>query len=124
MNDTDRLLSELILYVRTSAAVAVRPIANEIIDSIEKAKVYSNLDGKTTQSKIESATGVSQQTISDWIKLFVLKGLAAEPNSYYTNHKALFTSDELGIDINSRKQRKQNARTTTDVQKTARNLVK
>lgn len=118
MNDTDRLLSELILYVRTSAAVAVRPIANEIIDSIEKAKVYSNLDGKTTQSKIESATGVSQQTISDWIKLFVLKGLAAEPNSYYTNHKALFTSDELGIDINSRKQRKQNARTTTDVQKT------
>lgn len=107
MSETERLLSELLLYFRMTAASSARTIAPQILDTSEKADVYSRLDGKTAQSKIESATGVQQRTVSNWIGLFISKGLVSAPNPYSNNHKALFTLDELGIDISALKKKKQ-----------------
>ena len=118
MSETDRLLSELILYTRMSAIPPARQVANSVIDSYEKAIVYSKLDGKTTQSKIETDTGVRQSTISDWAKLYVRNRLASEPSNHYPNHKALFTLEELGIDANSLKKRQKTTQEVQDLQST------
>ena len=105
MSETDRLISELILYIKISALPSARQLADSVIDSFEKATVYSKLDGKTPQSRIELDTGIRQSTISDWAKLFVRNRLVAEPSGYFANYKALFTLEELGIDINSLKKK-------------------
>lgn len=111
MSETDRLLSELILYTRMGAVASARQMASSTIDTYEKALVYSKLDGKSTQSKIEAETGIRQSTISDWARLFVRNRLAAEPSNYYPTHKALFTLEELGIDINSLKKKSKTNKT-------------
>ena len=106
MSETDRLLSELLLYVRTTAAAAVRPTAGNILDTYEKALIYSKLDGRTTQAKLETLSGVPQRTISDWLEAFVRTGLVSNPNAAYTSHKALYSLDELGINISILKRKR------------------
>jgi len=121
MSETEKLLSELIIYVRGSAAAAARPIAAKVLDSYEKAIVYSKLDGKTSQPKIEAATSVPQRTISDWLGLFVRAGLASEPSKYFASHKALFSLEELNIDLTSlRKKRKPSAVEVTTLEAATR----
>jgi len=100
------MLNDIRAYIRITAASASKPVAAKVLDSQEKAIVYSKLDGKTSQPKIADNTGVPQRTISEWLSLFVESGLASEPDEFYQNHKALFTLRELGIDLASLKRRK------------------
>jgi len=77
------------------------------------------LDGKTSQSKIDSATGVAQTTISDWLAIFVKEGLASPPDEYYPSHRALFTLQELGIDLAALKKRtKKSSKTSSKATQT------
>lgn len=105
MNETDVILNDIRAYLRISAAAAARPVAAKTLDVQEKALVYSKLDGKTPQTKIASMTGITQTTISDWANEFVAAGLASTPNEYVTAHRALFSLNELGIDISALKKR-------------------
>jgi hypothetical protein len=106
MSETERLLNDIRAYLRISAAAASRVVAKTSLDIYEKALVYSKLDGKTSQSKIENDTKVAQTTISGWLAEFVQAGLAAPPDQYNPSHKALFTLRELGIDLGMLKKRK------------------
>lgn len=105
MNETDVILNDIRAYLRISAAAAARPVAAKTLDLQEKALAYSKMDGKTPQSKIESTTGIPQQTISRWADEFVSAGLASAPNEYVTAHRALFSLNELGIDVSALKKR-------------------
>jgi hypothetical protein len=78
-----------------------------LLDTQEKALVYSKMDGNTPQLKIESATGVIQPTISRWADDFVAAGMASPPNEYYPAHRALFSLSERGISISALKKRNQ-----------------
>jgi len=88
-----------------SAAAASRPIASKVIDTQEKAIVYSKLDGKTSQQKISDVTKVAQKTISNWDEEFVRAGLAMPPDEYYPSHRALFSLAELDINVSVLKKR-------------------
>ena len=104
-NKTDRILNDIRSYLRMSAAAASRPIASKVIDTQEKAIVYSKLDGKTSQQKISDVTKVAQKTISNWDEEFVRAGLAMPPDEYYPSHRALFSLAELDINVSVLKKR-------------------
>jgi hypothetical protein len=106
MSETERLLNDIRAYIRISAAAALRVVAKTSLDIYEKALVYSKLDGKTSQTKIETDTKVPQTTISVWLAGFVQAGLTSPPDQYNSSHKALFTLQELGIDLGMLKRRK------------------
>lgn len=105
MSETEKLLNDIRAYLRISAAAASRATAKGVLDTYEKALVYSKLDGKTAQTKIEADTKVPQPTISVWLTGFVQAGLVAPPDQYNTSHRALFTLQELGIELGMLKKR-------------------
>src|SRR5437879_12832865 len=98
MNDeTERLLSEILQYVRATAVSSVRPQARSVIDSGRKAKVYAAMTGDKSQPEIASTTGVPQPTISRYQRDFFVAGIATPPDKSHRNPRALFTLDELGL---------------------------
>jgi len=105
MSETERLLNDIRAYLRISAAAASRATAKSVLDTYEKALVYSKLDGKITQIKIQTDTKVPQPTISIWLAGFVQAGLVSPPDQYNPSHKALFTLQELGIELGTLKKR-------------------
>lgn len=112
MSGTDKLLNDIKTYLRISAAAVSKVVASKFIDMQEKAIVYEKLDGETSQTKIESQTGVPQNTISTWLNEFVEAGLVSSPNEYCKNYKALFTLRELGISLSELKKRKKKQEST------------
>ena len=105
MAEIESILNEIRIYLRINAVQAMKPIAVKMFDSYEKALVYSKLDGINSQKKIEADSKIIQQTISNWTNGFVSAGLVAPPNEYCKGYKALFTLQELGINISELKKR-------------------
>ena len=101
-----RGIRDIRAYTRITAARSLRETAGRLIDTHEKALVFSKLDGSTTQPKLEEITGVPQATISRWLGEFTEAGIVALPDETYKSHRALFTVQELGIDSPTLKKRK------------------
>ena len=99
------LMSDIRSYLRISAANSSREVAMKLLTNYEKALVYSKMDGKTSAYKIYEETGVPQSTVATWADDFVRRGLATGPNEIFSSHRALFTLNELLIDISSLKKR-------------------
>jgi len=111
MSESDKLLNDIRAYLRISAAAASRSAAKTTLDIYEKALVYSKLDGKTSQTRIETEAKIPQTTISVWLAGFVQAGLASPPDQYNSSHRALFTLQELGIELGVLKKRSKAPRT-------------
>lgn len=107
ITSAERLLFEIVTYLRASAASATKSRAHEVLDDYGKAMVYKNLDGSKPQATVAKASGVSQPTVSRYAQDFVEAGLATPPSKFYQNYKALFTLEELGIDIGQLKKKEQ-----------------
>jgi DNA-binding transcriptional ArsR family regulator len=105
MSEMERILNDIRAYLRISAVATLKMVATDILNTYEKALVHSKLDGKTTQEKIEADTKISQATISRWLAEFVQAGLVSQPDRFNSCHKALFTLQELGIDMGTLKKR-------------------
>jgi len=101
--ESERLLFEIMTYLRATTATGLKEKAKGILNSYKKAIAYENLDGNQSQAEIAKKCGVSQPMVSGYVDEFVSNGLAIEPNKYYRSHKALFSLGELGIDIASLK---------------------
>jgi ribosomal 50S subunit-recycling heat shock protein len=114
-SETERFLNDIRSYLRISAAAASRAVAKTVLDTYEKASVYSKLDGKTSQTKIEADTKVPQATISVWLGSFVQGGLVSVPSQYNSSHKALFTLQELGIEFDTLKKRTKVSKTNQEL---------
>jgi len=118
MSESDKLLNDIRAYLRISAAAASRLVARATLDIYEKALVYSRLDGKTSQSRIETETKIPQATISVWLAGFVQAGLASPPDQYNPSHRALFTLQELGIELGVLKKRAKTPKTISQSDQT------
>jgi len=105
MDRTEALLSEIRAYLRVIAATDLRPAAGQVLDTYEKALLYSKLDGNTPQLRLSEVIGVPQPTISVWLTRFSEAGIINPPDEIYRNHRALFSLQQLGININSLKKR-------------------
>lgn len=99
MSETDKILYDIRTYLRMAASAAAKQTAGTVLNTQEKAMVYSKMDGKTSQQKISGSTGVPQKTISNWADEFVEFRLAMPPDEYYSSHRALFSLAELGINL-------------------------
>jgi DNA-binding transcriptional ArsR family regulator len=99
MDKNESLLWDVRAYVRIMAAMALRPIAGRVLDAYEKAVLYSKLDGNTAQLRLQEITGVPQPTISVWLSKFTEAGIVAPPDEAYRSYRALFTLQELGINV-------------------------
>ena len=94
-------------YLRIIAAASVKSRASEVLDKREKAMAYSKMDGSTSQAKIASTIGVPAKTISNWADDFVRHHLAVAPSKYNSSHKALFSLEDLDIEISGLKKQYQ-----------------
>jgi len=102
-SESERLLFEIMTYLRAGAAMGLKDKAKVILNTYKKAMAYQNLDGNRSQTEIAKICGVSQPMVSGYVNEFVSTGLAIDPNKYYRFHKALFGLGELGIDLTSLK---------------------
>lgn len=102
---TERLLFEILAYLRASAASTMKPRAEQILNDYRKAIVYKSLNGNRSQPKVSKLTGVPQPTISRYAKEFVRARLASPPSEFYPNYRALFTLDEVGINLGELKRK-------------------
>ncbi len=105
VSETDKILHDIRTYLRIAASAAAKSMAGAVLDTQEKALVYSKMDGKTSQQKISSSSGVPQKTISNWADEFVEAKLAMPPDEYYPSHRALFSLAELGISLQALRKR-------------------
>jgi hypothetical protein len=99
MDKTEALLGDIRGYLKIMAAIALRPMAGRVLDTYEKALLFSKLDGNTPQLKLQELTKVPQPTISIWMGKFMEAGIVCPPNDIYRNYRAMFTLQELGISI-------------------------
>lgn len=112
------LLAQLLPYVRIIAASLVSDAAKKVIDSYQKAQVYNSLNGTTSDEEISKAIGVPRRTITSWADSFVKNRLAVREDR---KEKALFSLEELGIDINTLKKLEEKQRvikTKTQIEET------
>jgi transposase-like protein len=107
VSETDKILNDIRAYLRISAAAASKSVAASVIDTQEKAQVYEKLGEGKSQQKIESETGIANQTISDWMRKFVEAGLVSPPNDYLKTYRSLFTLKELGINATALEKRRE-----------------
>jgi hypothetical protein len=101
------VLTDIRSYLRITSAVSSRPAAARVLDTKEKAFVYSKMDGKSSTYEIADATGVPQRTVGNWAEEFVKSGLASPPNEFFPSHRALFSLNELSVNLSLLKKRKE-----------------
>lgn len=104
--EKDRLLAELHAFAKTTAATSVSTRAKKVIDDYQKAQVYANLNGGRSDSQISKITGVPRRTVTARVDEFVKNGVAirlGEAGKKGRLERALFTLDELDIDLNQLK---------------------
>ncbi len=105
MDKTELLLGDIRNYLRIMAATAKQSMAKQVLDIYEKALLFSKLDGNTPQLKLQELTNVPQATISVWMGKFTEAGIVTPPSEANRNYRALFTLQELGINIGTLKKR-------------------
>jgi len=96
-DDTERLLYDILQYVRASAVTAVRVSARSIISTQRKAKVYAEMTGEKTLQEIATMTGIPRETIRRYQVDFLTSGLASPPSRFQRSPRALFSVEELGV---------------------------
>jgi hypothetical protein len=105
MSESNRMLNDIRAYLRLSAAASAKISASAIIDSYEKGLIYEKLDGQTTQVKLEQITKIPISTINRWLDSFLQGRIITPPDEYYSSYRALFTLQELGIQLDALKRR-------------------
>lgn len=109
----EEIVYNMTAYLRIIAADSVKQMASEVIDKWEKAMAYSKMDGNTSQAKIASVMGVPAKTISNWADDFVRYHLVLLPSKYNISHKALFSLEELGVEVSNLKKQYQSKKADT-----------
>ncbi|MGA2972605.1 MAG: hypothetical protein ABSE39_08300 [Candidatus Bathyarchaeia archaeon] len=99
------ILIDIRSYLRILAASSLSHRAKNVIDSYKRAEVFRALDGNTSDEKIRAMTNVPTRTVTSWVEEFVRQGLAEKVGRL---EKALFTLEELDVDISSLKREKSN----------------
>ncbi len=105
MDKTEAILGDIRSYLRSMAATAKQSVAERVLDTYEKALLFSKLDGNTPQLRLQELTKIPQPTISIWMGKFMEAGIVSPPNEIYRNYRALFTLQELGINIGTLRKR-------------------
>lgn len=96
------MVAELVAYVRVIAASKASEKAQSLIDIHEKAKAYTLMDGKRTDTDIAKSIHVPRRTVTEWEGKFVASGLAVRVGR---SQRALFTLEDLGINLRSLKKK-------------------
>lgn len=98
-NEQTRLLQKLVVYTKLASYDSIRHRLIATLDSDDKKRVFEATDGKTSLRDIQSKTGVSKDTVSDWWNEWEEQGIAEESKEARGRRCKLLSLSDFGIEI-------------------------
>lgn len=98
-NDYIRLLHKLIIYTKLANYENIRNRLITILDSEDKKRVFAATDGNNSTRQIESITGVSKDTVSNWWDEWEREGIVEESEEVRGRRRRIVLLSEFGIEV-------------------------
>lgn len=105
-NEQKRLLQKLVTYIKLANYDSIRKRLIAILDSDDKKRVFEATDGKRSVRDIQSATGVTKATVSNWWNEWQKEEIVEECKEERGRRRKLLSLSDFGIEVpTGRKQR-------------------
>lgn len=114
-NDYIRLLHKLIIYTKLANYENIRNRLITILDSDDKKRVFQATDGTNSTRQIESITGVSKDTVSNWWDEWEKEGVVEESKDVRGRRCKIVSLGDFGIEVAAGKKERSKRRKTDQV---------
>lgn len=105
-DDFTALVHKLIIYTKLANYENIRNRLITIVDSEDKKRVFEATNGNNSTRQIESITGVSKDTVSNWWNEWQKEGVVEEIEETRGRRRKLLSLADFGIEIpGSKRQR-------------------
>lgn len=111
-NDFIPLLHKLIIYTKLANYENIRNRLITVLDSGDKKRVFEATDGNNGTRQIESITGVSKDTVSNWWGEWEREGIVEESEEVRGRRCKIVSLGEFGIEVASGKKERSKRRKT------------
>jgi len=111
-DDYIRLLRKLIIYTKLANYEDIKNRLMTILNSDDKKRVFEATDGNNSTREIESITGVSKDTISNWWDEWEKEGIAEESKEVRGRRCKIVSLCDFGIEVIAGKRQRSKRRKT------------
>ena len=87
---------EILRWIRFQNSLILKKMLEETLTTPEEKWVYEFTDGKTSQPKLSTKTGVARSTIGGWLQRWQKLGIVDQVNG---NYKKIESLENLGIKL-------------------------
>ena len=98
-NEQVRLLRELTTYTKLANYESIRSRLIKILNSDDKKRVFEATDGKNSVRDIQSATGVTKATVSDWWNEWQKEGIVEESKKTRGRRCKVLSLSDFGVKV-------------------------
>lgn len=98
-NEQARLLRKLVTYTKLANYESIRSRMIKILNSDDKKRVFEATDGKNSTRDIQSATGVTKDTVSDWWNEWQKEGIVEESKKTRGRRCKVLSLSDFGIKV-------------------------
>jgi len=98
-NEQIRLLQKLATYTKLANYESIRSRLIKILNSDDKKRVFEATDGKNSVRDIQSATGVTKDTVSDWWNEWQKEGIVEESKETRGRRRKALSLSDFGIKV-------------------------
>ena len=98
-NDFIPLLHKLIIYTKLANYENIRNRLITVLDSGDKKRVFEATNGNNGTRQIESITGVSKDTVSNWWGEWEREGIVEELEEVRGRRYKIVSLGEFGIEV-------------------------
>ena len=114
-DDFIALLHKLIMYTKLANYENIRNRLITILDSEDKKRVFEATEGNNGTRQIESITGVSKDTVSNWWDKWQREGIVEESKEVRGRRCKIVSLGEFGIEVPAGKKERSKRRKTDQV---------
>lgn len=97
-NNTD-LLQKLVIYTKLANYDNIRNRLIEILNSNDKKRVFEATNGKSSVRDIQTETGISKGTVSDWWNEWQKEGIVQESKETRGRRCKVLSLHDFGIEV-------------------------
>jgi len=94
-----QILQKLIIYTKLANYENIRNRLITILNSEDKKRVFEATDGDSSTREIESSTGVSKDTVSNWWDEWEKEGIVEESEEVRGRRRKIVSLSEFGIEV-------------------------
>ena len=109
------LLHKFIIYTKLANYENIRNRLITILDSEDKKRVFKATEGNNGTRQIESITGVSKDTVSNWWDKWQREGIVEESKEVRGRRCKIVSLGEFGIEVAAGKKERSKRRKTDQV---------